>query len=42
MCDFIVRGVAVVTANQAVELMGKIASKMTAARMYILKCRDKK
>jgi|GEM_PF-5632792 len=42
VCDFIVRGVAVVTANQALELMGKIASKMTAARMYILKCRDKK
>ncbi len=40
--DLIVRGVAVVTANQAVELMGKIASKMTAARMYISKCRDRK
>jgi hypothetical protein len=45
--DFIVRGVAfaaalLVTTNQALELMGKIASKMTAAKMCILKCRDRK
>ncbi len=45
--DLIVRGVAfaaalLVSANQALELAGKIASKMTAARMYISKCRDRK
>jgi hypothetical protein len=45
--NLIIRGVAfaaalLVSVNQAVDMAGKIASKMTAARMYISKCRYRK